>query len=154
MPKKNLSTAPISLQGFMITVAAVALAFFSAYSLFLLTFGILPAIVAIFVDGDPAKYLTRIVTSFNISGLMPYMIKLIFDPNAANAHATEYILDPYTWLVIYSASGTGWLIFWVFPATNALLTNFRIQIKVMELNNEMNTLVKEWGKDIQRSNQI
>lgn len=148
------ATSPISLRGFIVTILAITLAFFSAYSLFLLTFGLLPAMVAIFVDTDPSKYLTRIITCFNLAGIIPYVSKLLFHPNVANATAIQYILDPFTWLIIYASSATGWVVFWIFPAFNVLLNNLKIQFHVLELNNELNILTKEWGKEIQRHPQI
>jgi hypothetical protein len=121
----------------------------SPYALILVIFGLLPGFIAIVIDQDRDRYISHIVTSLNIAGLVPYLYKIL--RYGSSSVAIELIIDPKTWLVIYSAAAVGWIIYWLIPQVAILFFTFITKSKINRLNAELDDLAREWGEDIKRN---
>src|SRR3546814_17124933 len=53
--------------------------------------------------------------SLNVAGTWPFLMAL-WTRGHAVMNAMQIILDPYAWLVIYSAAAVGWMLYLSFPA--------------------------------------
>jgi hypothetical protein len=132
----------------------IALSMFSVQLLFIILFGILPGFIASIVDHNYNRYLSKVVLAFNIAGLAPFLTKIIAeilsDHRQANQIAIDIILEPKTWLYIYSFCAIGWVVCWCFPNTSVLIRSITVRLNIYELNEELNRLTKEWGESIKR----
>jgi hypothetical protein len=93
-----------------LAVAGLAGAFWSWPAFVFLTFALLPSIVAAAVDRSTMRCAMLCVTSFNISGLAPFAIRFWSAPDTY-AVAVALMTDVYSWLIIYSAAGVGWILY-------------------------------------------
>src|SRR3954465_7097092 len=74
----------------------------------LLVLGMLPFIVAWFIDRREEKYAAYCVGGFNFSGVLPYLFLLWATGNSINAFGV-IAKSPFSWLVMYGAAALGWL---------------------------------------------
>ena len=130
-----------------ITLAAMCISVVSMYSVIIVMFGMLPGLIAMIVDQEPRRYISRIVLTFNATGVAPYIAKVLSGKGASNM-AIEIIIDPRTWLMIYTSATIGWLVYWGFPQAAIMFNNIKTQIRLQKLNYDLDKLVEEWGDDI------
>lgn len=136
----------------LMTLIAMGMSLVSIYSIIIVLFGMLPGLIAMIVDQEPKRYISKIVLSFNATGLSIYLSRILFAKESANSLAVEYIIEPQTWLTIYSSAAVGWLIYWAIPHFAITLNNLKIQFRVQQLNLELEKLVQEWGDEIRFKN--
>lgn len=136
-------------QGYIIslTLAAMAMSLISAYSVIIVLFGMLPGLIAMIVDQDARRYISKIVLSFNCTGCLPYILKVLKSASS-NSVAIEIIVDPRTWLTIYTSASIGWFIYWALPHFFTAINNIKVQFRIQQLNFELDRLVAEWGDEI------
>jgi len=95
----------------LMTVIATGMSLISIYSIIIVLFGMLPGLIAMIVDQEPKRYVSKIVLSFNATGLSVYISKIIAAHESANALAIEFIMQQHTWLTIYSYAAIGYLVY-------------------------------------------
>jgi len=120
---------------------------FSMYSVILVVFGLLPAFTAIIIDMEPRRYITRLVTSYNVLGTAPFVTNIIANYNDSR-FAINVIVDPLTWIIIFSLASFGWIIYWFLPQCSIYVNNIKIRFKISELEEELSILSAEWGEEI------
>ena len=136
----------------LMTLVAMGMSLVSIYSIIIVLFGMLPGLIAMIVDQEPKRYISKIVLSFNATGLSIYLSRILAAKESANAVAVEYIIEPQTWLTIYSSAAVGWIIYWAIPHFAITLSNIKIQFRIQQLNLELEKLVQEWGDEIRFKN--
>lgn len=132
---------------FLICLAAIGGALVSVYAVVIVLFGLLPAMIAMIVDQDARKYISKIVFLYNIMGIIPFVYK-IYRSSSSNNAAIEIIIDPSTWMMIFAAAGLGWIIYWAVPQFAVLLRNFVINVQIAKLESELASLTEEWGDEV------
>ncbi len=149
LPKVAMKSSESSGNGYIIaiTLAAAAISLVSVYSVIIVLFGMLPGLIAMIIDQEPRRYISRIVLTFNATGIMPYVAKILSSKGSSNM-AIEIIVEPKTWLMIYTAASVGWVIYWAFPQIAIMLNNLKTQIRLQKLNYDLEKLVVEWGDEI------
>lgn len=121
----------------------------SMYAVIILLFGLLPGLIAVIIDQEPNKFISKIVLSFNFSGIVPYLIRIIAEgSDKGNKLAINLIIDPRTWMAIYGAAAFGWFVYWIFPQIAIMYSNITTQLKVKQLEKELSVLAEEWGEEI------
>lgn len=135
----------------LICIAAIGGALISVYAVVIVLFGLLPAMIAMIVDQDYRKYISKIVFLYNIMGMVPFIYKIYKSPSSNNA-AIEIIIDPSTWMMIFAAAGLGWIVYWAIPQFAILLRNFAINYQIAKLEAELSSLTDEWGDDVKAQN--
>lgn len=116
-------------------------------SAILFMFGMLPSFIAAVVDQDRERFLTKIVSIFNLIGTMPFLVDTVRNMRDSD-YGWQLVLDPSTWMLIYAAAGAGWILFWVFPQLSMVYHKIRIENRLLKLNSELNQLAAEWGDEI------
>ena len=146
---QRASTPVSSGQGYILslTLAAMAMSLISAYSVIIVLFGMLPGLIAMIIDQEARRYISKIVLSFNATGFLPFLLKVL-KSSSSNTVAIEIIVDPRTWLTIYISASIGWLIYWILPYFFTSINNLKIQFRIQQLNFELERLVSEWGEEI------
>ncbi len=131
----------------VLTLVAAAMSMYSMYSVVIVMFGMLPGLIAMIVDQDPRRYISKIVLTFNATGVVPYVVKILSGSGSGSV-AIEIIIEPKTWLTIYISASIGWLVYWIFPQIALFLNNVKTQIRLQKLNYDLDKLVEEWGDEI------
>jgi len=131
----------------LLTLSAMLVSLISMYSVIIVLFGMLPGLIAMIIDQESRRYISKIVLTFNATGVFIFLAKL-FSGNASNDMAIEMIINPQTWMVIYLSASVGWIIYWAVPQMAVMLNNIRIQFQVQKLDFELQKLTEEWGGDI------
>lgn len=134
-----------------VTITALALSAFSMYAVVIIAFGILPGLIASVIDRDRERYLARIVLTYNCLGIAPFVVSIL--KNSSKSAAIDIVVDPSTWLIIFGSAGLGWVVYWLFPQIGIIISDITANVKVKQLENEIEQLVKEWGSDILEENQ-
>jgi len=131
-------------------LALFGVVFFAATALplFLVTAGgLIPTIVALVVDRQRGKYLTRTVGAMNLAGLAPMLVRLW--SNGDNLTAAVGILTrPMNWLIMYGAAGVGWCIFLAMPAVARVIVDLQAEQIQAQLRERAERLVEEWGEEV------
>lgn len=130
-----------------ISLMAMLISAYSMYSVIIVLFGLLPGLVAMIVDQEPKRYISKIVLTFNALGIAPFIIKILRSASG-NGAAIEIIIDPRTWMMIFSGAAVGWVLYWVFPQIAIFLHNMKVNIRIKQLEIELAKLSNEWGDDI------
>ncbi|MEC4589996.1 MULTISPECIES: hypothetical protein [Nitrospirillum] len=109
--------------------------------------GMVPTLVAWIVDRDPDKPAAVTVGGLNLCGVMPFCIQL-WQHGHTMDYAAGLLVQPVTWLVMYSAAGVGWLLYFGIPPLVAGWAVARDQAKIRELDEQRQALVEEWGIEV------
>ena len=135
-----------------ISVLVVVLLLAALPTAMLLAIGLAPTLVALIVDMTPGRYLTRCVAGLNIAGLMPFVHKLWLGGHTMGM-AFSIVTDVYAWLVIYSGSAIGWLLFLGLPGAVAIFRQLNAKRRIYMLRERQRTLISEWGESILPANE-
>jgi hypothetical protein len=130
-----------------IAFSALLLSIHSVYLVLVIIFGILPGMVAVLIDQEKQRYISKIVLAFNLIGLIPYVAKIIRS-SMSDVVAIDMMIEPMTWMVIYGAAAIGWMVYWFFPEAGQLINTIMINSKVNKLEDELEALCQEWGEEI------
>lgn len=109
------------------------------------TAAMLPSIVAVFVDRVEHKCASATICSFNLIGMMPYINQFWKNKESINYIATNLIIDPMTWLSIYSAVFVGFLLYLSLPAIISNLYFARANIKMQKIHEQISNICLDWG---------
>ena len=131
----------------MISVGVLVLLLAALPTAMLLAIGLAPTMVALIVDLTPGRYLTRCVGGLNVAGLAPFIHKLWLGGHTM-ALAFSIVTDMYAWLVIYSASAIGWLLFLGLPGAVTIFRQLNAKRRIYFLRERQRALIDEWGESI------
>jgi len=133
--------------GVLLLVVLLPIAALMLPSTVLVLAGLIPTFVAYAVDRDSEKSLPLTVGAMNICGIMPFCIRLW-----QNGHQMDLSLSmlaqPVTWVVMYSAAGIGWVLYFAIPPLVAGAMVARDEEKIRRLEEQREALVEEWGPGV------
>jgi len=143
-PKRIVLLENSTICAVVVSIFAIGLSLVSIYCVLLIAFGILPALVAIVVDQEREKYISKIVTLYNTVGVATFLVKILRSgmPDAA---AIDIIIDPHSWLIIFSSAAFGWVVYWIFPIFAIYIYSLKIDSRVKELELELKEIALEWS---------
>lgn len=125
-------------------LVAIAILFVSRYAFVFFVASMLPTIVAVAVDRNAHKCASATVCSFNLIGVLPYVVQL-WQSLSINSAAKHIVSDITTWLVVYGASTVGALLYLALPIVVGRVFVMRNEIKIKQLNSTIDDLSLEWG---------
>ena len=144
-PKKRKGKLPVTL----FLVAIVVLGVFFKMTVIFILIGMLPSIVAWYIDNMERKPNFRIIMVCNLSGVAPFAANLIAEGNKT-AHVMQMFSDFSAWFVIYSSAGIGWLLVWGCPYLIELCLEIGNFSRIAKLEGAQKKLIEEWGPEIKR----
>ena len=111
--------------------------------------GMLPCIVAYFMDVTKHRYTFQSVFAANLSGMMPFITKLIFaGPSSA---AIDAMMGSFsTWLIVYGAAFIGWLLVKVCPMAAQVMVLGMHQTQIKHYDWLQKKLEGEWGDEVKQ----
>lgn len=113
----------------------------------LICIGLLPTMIALFVDTDAEKSSTAAVGFMNVAGVAPFLIELWSKGQSMEA-AVQIVRQPMTWLVMFGAAGIGQLILFVVPPFVAAFTVGRLESRLKVLQEAQTQLRDIWGPHV------
>ncbi len=114
--------------------------------------GMLPSIVAYYVDQSDHRYTFKSIFYCNSAGMLPYLAQLLeYGPRSSNIQG---IMDhPLTWMVVFSAAAGGFILTVIAPIIAEMLVGSLHQTHVRGLQRAQKKIEKEWGSEIIRFGQ-
>lgn len=130
---------------FLMLSAPVALIFHT--TAIVLVVGLVPTIVAYFIDRTESKLAPVTVGMLNICGVLPFLLNM-WTKNNSLAGAMQVVGSPLAWLVMYGAAGVGWGIFYGVPPAVVNFHVMRAEMRIDALRKALAELVQEWGVEV------
>ncbi len=123
--------------------------FVSLPAFILMLIGSLPMFTAWLYDDDPAKSTGLTVAAMNLGAIIPYVI-MVF-PHGHNMYAAVSVLESTkTWIVIYAAAGSGWVILALLPGLARKFLKGQLQHRAQKIIDKQKELIQEWGDKVAR----
>ncbi len=113
----------------------------------LLTIGMLPTMVASFVDNSKEKMLGLTIGAMNLAGCTPFVLQL-WTGSHTMPSAIEILSDPFTIVVMYFAAGIGYMIEWSFTGMVAIFMTEKAKARLEEIEKECTELERTWGREV------
>lgn len=114
----------------------------------LLFFGMLPTIVAYFVDRSKEKLKPLTVGAMNFAGCFPFVMELWTVSDHSIEAAMELVREPKTIIIIYMAAVIGYLIDWAMSGLVAKIVQQKARIRLKEIKSLQESLIERWGEKV------
>ncbi len=132
--------------------ALIALAgFFAPAELMIATCGMVPTMVAAFVDHTPRRLITQCVGAMNFAGVSAVMA-LAWNDGGTIGAAVTLLTDPYSWLVMLVGAAVGWSLSWAGRVAAARIVAHLVDRQVQQLRDYQTKFVAEWGRRVLEKN--
>lgn len=145
--KKSGKRGSFSLLLLLLCVGVLGLMVVAAPALILLSVGMAPTLVAMFIDRDPQKYAAISVAALNFAGLSPYLVEFLFG-NADVSRAIELVSNVFVLVVIYGAASAGWVLVLFLPPVAAIVIRGMSDNRIQSARKAQRQLIEEWGPDV------
>lgn len=137
----------LSVRGLFLALIVVVISMLYLPSAILFFIGMLPTFVAYITDGIPGKNKTFTIGALNFSGCFYYLIKIWSDSHPMEV-AMNYLSDPVTIIVIYSAAGLGYIINHVSTIIVSSVLRQKSFVRLKTLEEKKKSLEARWGKKV------
>ena len=111
--------------------------------------GMLPCIVAYYMDVTKHHYTFKTVFAANLAGMMPFITKIIV-AGPSSAQLQEIMGNSTTWIMIYGAALIGWLLILVCPMLAQALVAGMHQTQFSRYDWLQKKLESEWGAEVKQ----
>ncbi|MGH1398069.1 MAG: hypothetical protein ACRBCT_02535 [Alphaproteobacteria bacterium] len=128
-------------------VVGLLFAIFLLSTTFVLAIGMLPTIVAVFVDTTPRKSKVLAVGAMNLAGCFPFLLELWTGGNDFE-RAFRLVTDPKAIIVMYAAAAAGYVISWALTGAVAAFLVQKAKMRLSAIEKRQKELVERWGKDV------
>ncbi|MDP5110119.1 MAG: hypothetical protein NWP47_01870 [Rickettsiaceae bacterium] len=128
-------------------VIALMVLVISRYAFIFFTAAMLPTVFAIFFDKNSHRCLSATICSFNLIGVMPYLIRM-WESSSVDYVAKQILADVGTWMIIYGAAFIGQLLYASMPLLVVKLYSAKINIKIAKYEEKHKALYDQWGIDL------
>lgn len=129
-------------------IIGVIIFIFSRNAFIFFSAAMLPSIIIIFIDKANHKCLSATIFTFNIIGLLPFF-KMMWSSSVIDSAAKNIIADPFSWIIVYSATTIGVIIYYVLPAIISHIYVTRANLKIKQLINERDRIAFDWQIEVQ-----
>ncbi len=109
--------------------------------------GILPAVVAYYVDVTAERYAFKTILAANLCGIMPFLEKMLIT-GPSSAVLQSIMGDAINWLIIYGSAMMGWLLVQICPSLAQTMVIGFHQSQVSRITHLQTKIVGEWGKEV------
>lgn len=120
----------------VIVISKFAFIFFAA--------AMMPTLFAIFFDKNSHKCLSATICSFNLIGVMPYLIRM-WESRSVDYVAKQILADISTWFIVYGAAFIGQLLYISIPLLFVKIYSAKNQIRIKKLEAQHEDICHEWG---------
>ncbi len=147
--EKNFKFAS-SLIKIIAVIIALMVIVLSRYAFIFFSAAMLPTIFAIFFDKNDHKCLSATICTFNLIGILPYLIR-IWSSHNIDYTSKQVLSSPDTWMVIYGAAFVGQLIYVSLPLLIAKIYTSKIKVQIKKHQKQHEELCNKWGIETKKS---
>ncbi len=112
-------------------------------------FGLLPTMVAYFVDVLPGKHIFKCVLACNLAGMVPTFAN-VTQGSSMGATLQTMMGDPILWFIVYFSAACGYILLWVCRTLTQVTVTVTADAKIEKLKKQQEELVDEWGPLIKK----
>jgi hypothetical protein len=116
-------------------------------TMILLLAGMLPTLIAFFIDKDRQHSSAIAIGAMNFAGLTPFLIDTLIKGQSMG-NVFQILSDPSSWLIVLGAAAIGQMIVSVVPQALATLTLAHSELRIKTLKNNLEQLRNRWGPDV------
>lgn len=154
VPKKSKKMVVVAPDG-KLTKAQVQLLLVSIFSVggifmpttIMLLIGLLPTMVAFFVQKGTRKIRVLTIGAMNFAGCVPFLLELWLEGHSFE-RSFDIIFDPRTIVVMYGCAAIGYIIDWAITGFIASILYERGTKRKEEMQEYQDQLVKRWGEKV------
>lgn len=111
--------------------------------------GMLPCIVAYYMDVTRHRYIFQSIFAANLSGMLPYLTKIAHH-GPSSMMLQEIMGSSTTWVVVYGAALVGWLLVKVCPTLAQVMVASAHRAQHMRYGWMQKKLENEWGDEVRQ----
>lgn len=143
--KKTKSKVPATVG---VLVGCLILIYFLSFAALLVMLGMLPTLVAIYVDQSKDHSHSKVIGACNVAGVLPFISDLLRQGiTASNVHGI--LLSANAWVTMLGAAGLGWALVWAFPRGAYAALEYMQQNNISGLKKRQQLIIDEWGPDVE-----
>lgn len=136
----NYATALIKV---IILLLGFGLFMFSRSAFIFFAAAIIPSILVICSDKVNHKCASATICTFNLIGVLPYLREL-WTMSSLNEGARELMSNPLAWLVIYSTSFLGFMVYIMLPGIISQFYVAKANVRILNLIEHRNRICSDW----------
>lgn len=145
--KKRKKKKAAGWHGRVLLVVSILAAVAAMSTSVLLLIGMLPTIVAVFIDRTADKTRALSVGALNLAGCMPFVLQL-WTTDTSLESALVIITDPRTIIVMYCAAGVGYLVDWAVAGLVGTVMVQRATSRRDQIKKTQADMVTRWGIEV------
>lgn len=136
----------------MLILGSLALIVLLKNTFIFLIIGMMPSIVAYYMDKSGWRGTFKTVMACNLSGVLPFVLYIMHQesPNTAMRMQLESF---HTWLIMYLSAFFGWFLIYMSPFVARFIINSFHFSQIARIEGVQRRLVEEWGAEIQQVNE-
>lgn len=110
--------------------------------------GLLPSIVAYFMDVTSNRHNFKTVFACNLTGMLPYLGTMLQNGPASQAVLQSVMGDMNAWLIIYGAAMMGMLLVKICPQIAQFLIVGIAHTQIGHIEHVQKKIENEWGEEV------
>ncbi|HOO50118.1 MAG TPA: hypothetical protein PLK94_02400 [Alphaproteobacteria bacterium] len=110
-------------------------------------FGMMPSIVARFIDTSSQKMRTLTITFMNMAAVFPFFFQLIQKGHSLD-HTLEILTDPLNIVIMYGGAFMGYLIDWGLSGIVATMMVQKGHTRLKQIKKTQQELITRWGEEV------
>jgi hypothetical protein len=111
--------------------------------------GMLPAVVAYYMDISKYRYTFKTIFAANMAGMMPFITKILATGHSSTVLA-EIMGNAFTWVIIYGSALVGWSLIVMCPMIAQIMVVGVNQTQYMRYDGLRKKLESEWGEEVKQ----
>lgn len=147
IPVQQKRKGRLSVSGLMFLFCLLVISSIFLPTTILLFIGMLPTIVAGYIDRTRRKAKTITVGAMNFAGCSPFLFQL-WQQGHTYQNSLDIILDPITITIMYIAAAAGYFLDW---GMSGVVASFLQQKGIVEqkiIKEKQQELVERWGREV------
>ncbi len=112
-----------------------------------LIIGIMPSIVAYYMDVSAERYTFKTIFACNLTGMLPYIAKLL-EHGPSSAVLQSVMGDANSWIIIYGSAIMGWLLIKICPMLAQFLVLGVSHTQISTIEHVQKKIEGEWGQEV------
>lgn len=116
----------------------------SRYAFIFYSAAMIPSVVSIFVDNHENKCSSATVSTFNLIGVLPYIINLWHNGGETSA-VQDTVSNIKIWVMIYGTSLVGYMLYWAIPHFVSRLYTIKSSVQSTLIASERDRICSDWG---------
>jgi len=134
-------------QSKVLLIAGMMTAIMIAPTTIMLAIGMLPTIVAYFINKRGSRVRALAIGAMNLAGCMPYVYELWLGGHDFS-NSLHIVMNPQVVIVMYAAAGVGYVIDWAVSGFVSVILYERGQTRMKEIEKRRQALVERWDKKV------